>query len=325
MDSGVSAVVLSYNRGHVLPGVLNRILALPVDEVIVVDNGSTDGSQDIVRGFGGRVRLVEADHNMGASGRNLGVEAASHELVLQLDDDSYPLPGAVESLRPLFERQPDLGVVGGFVRDVDPDGNLLRDTELGTFDWFLRAGARGEPPDDGFPTFFFPEGACMVRRSAYLEVGGFFPPFFFTASEVDLATRLLKAGWDVRYHPAAEFEHMKDPGGRLTPAHVLRLRIRNQLWYFWLRMPADVAVRRMIGYLAFDLVETGYRGLVRAWAGGIVDAWRQRDAIRGYRDPVPRAMLPRVECHRGRMHVQLLVGQFGKKAASAARRVRAAA
>ena len=320
MHPGVSVVILSYNRAHLLPTVLDRVLALPVDEIFVVDNGSSDGSQDIAREYHERVRLIEADHNMGAAGRNLAVEAARNELVIHLDDDSYPLPGAVEALAALFEQQPRLGVAGGLVRDVDVDGNTLRETELGTFDWFLRANHRGDPPPEGWPTFFFPECGCMVRRSAFLEVGGFYAPYFFMTSEVDVSTRMLKAGWDVRYAPAAVFEHLKDPGGRMSSPRVLRLRIRNQIWYSWLRMPTAVAVRRIAGYLLFDLVEATYRGMPGAWFGAVADAWRQRDTIRNDRDPVPRDLLARIECGRGRLHVRLLLGQIVKKGSAVVRR-----
>jgi GT2 family glycosyltransferase len=145
----------------------------------------------------------------------------------------------------------------------------------------------------------------MVRRDAFLDAGGFFGPYFFTVSEVDLATRLIGRGWDVRYLPAAAFEHRKALGGRAS-GRTLRLRVRNQVWYFCLRFPAAVAARRIPAYLVFDLIECVYRGVPSAWAGGIADAWRQRDRVRGHRDPLPRRAVRRAELNRGRMHIRLL-------------------
>ena len=101
-----------------------------------------------------------------------------------LDDDAYPLPGAVETLVEAFEREPAarrgrrLRARRRPRRDV-----ILRQTELGTFDWWLRAGQEGDAPPEGLPAFFFPEGACMLRRGAYLEVGGYFEPYFHASSE----------------------------------------------------------------------------------------------------------------------------------------------
>ncbi len=147
----------------------------------------------------------------------------------------------------------------------------------------------------------------MCRRNAFLELGGFYEPFFFATTEVDLATRMLAAGWDVRYLPTAGFDHMKEPGGRSSFERVLRHRIRNQLWYFWLRFPTAIAVRRMLAYGLFDLFNALHRGVPKAWPGGIADAWRERDRIRGDRNPIPKELVGRAEGRRGRMHAKLIL------------------
>jgi len=282
--------------------------------VIVVDSGSTDGTGDVVRARGGNVRLVDPGGNVAIAGRNRGAEAATGDYLLMLDDDSYPLPGAIETLVEMFERNPRLGVAGGLIRDVDPEGRVVKLDEAGTFDWWLRGGRPpGPAPADGWPCFFFPEGGSLARRSAYLEVGGFFEPYFFGTSEVDLATRLLAAGWDVRYQPAAVFDHMKVIAGRTGGGLMRRMRVRNQIWYFALRFPAGLAARRIPAYLAFDFVECAWHGVLRDWLAGIREAWTKRDAIRGMRAPLPRDVLRRAELNRGRLHLRLLLLQFGLK------------
>lgn len=304
----VSAVVLAFNRRDAVAEVLGHLDKLPaVDEVLVVDNGSEDDTAELVSSWGGKVRLVDAGGNAGIAGRNLGAREATGDLVVFLDDDSYPLPGAVEALTALFDRVPRLAVAGGLVRDVDPDKRVVLDTQVGTFDWWLRGGATGDPPAEGFPAFFFPEGACMVRRAAFLEVGGFYEPFFFASVEIDLATRLLSRGWDVRYLPTAPFDHMKVGTGRKPVHDVLALRVRNQLWYFWRHFPTGLAVRRMLAYAAFDLFNVVHRGALGSWRRGVVDAWRQRHLVGADRNPLPREVLHRAEGRRGRMHAQLLV------------------
>jgi GT2 family glycosyltransferase len=308
----VSAVILSWNRRDALEIVLDRLEELPVDEVLVVDNGSEDGTTELVRSRGGKVRLVEQGSNAGIAGRNRGAEEAGGELLLMLDDDSYPLPGAVEALRDRFVRDTRLGAAGGFVRDVDAQGAVVRSTELGTFDWWLRAGRKGHAPPEGFPAFFFPEGASMLRRSAYLEVGGFFEPYFYLSSEIDLATRMLAAGWDVRYVPRAEFDHLKAPAGR-SSERALYFRIRNHLWYLWLRLPASVAIRRTLGYLLYDLIDASYQRRPRAWARAVRDAWTKRELVRGERRPLPREIRRRAELNRGRTHMRLLAGQLRRR------------
>lgn len=301
----VGAVILAHRRREPLRHTLKQLAPLGLHEVLVADNDSQDGTSDMVRAWGGNVRLVHEGHNGGVAGRNIAVRAATAELLLMLDDDSWPLPGAVEALAARFEADPRLGVLGGLVLDVGAGGEVLRSTEVGTFDWFLRAGRTDTPPE-GLPAFFFPEGACMVRREAWLEVGGCFEPYFITLTELDLATRMLAAGWDVRYLPQAEFAHAKAEGGRPPSGRILHLRTRNELWYFWLRFPALRAARRIPAYLLFALVEATYRG-----AGGEVlraarAAWRERGAVAAHRAPVSTAVARRAELNRGRMHLRLL-------------------
>lgn len=312
----MSAVILAFNRADDVEHTLDRLAGQPLHEVIVVDSGGDDTSER-VRARDDAVRLIEAP-DIGAAARNLGAEAAEGELLLMLDDDSYPRPGAIEMLRGAFARDPELGLAAGLVLEVARDGAVLHSDGVGTFDWFLRAGHRGPVPAEGIPTFFFPEGGCMVRRDAFLEAGGFFAPYFFTVSEVDVATRLIGLGWDVRYLPQAVFEHRKAPGGR-ADARTMRLRIRNQLWYFWLRFPAAVAARRIPAYLLFDLIECTYRGVPGAWADAIREAWRERERVRRFRAPLPRAAIRRAELNRGRMHLQLLAHMARRRLATVAR------
>lgn len=306
----VSAVILAFNRADDVDHTLDRLAEEPLHEVIVVDSGDDDTSER-VRARGGNVRLVKTG-DIGAAARNCGAAEADGDLLLLLDDDSYPRPGTVRTLRDAFTRNQGLALAAGLVLEVDRDGQVIHSQEVGTFDWFLRAGHRGPVPNDGVPTFFFPEGGCMVRRDAFLDVGGFFAPYFFTVSEVDVATRLIGRGWDVRYFPAAEFEHRKAPGGR-ADERTMRLRVRNQLWYFWLRFPASVAARRIPAYLVFDLIECLYRGVPRAWTRAIAEAWRERGSVREFRDPIPRSRVRRAELKRGRLHLRLLAHMARRK------------
>jgi GT2 family glycosyltransferase len=317
----LSAVVLAYNRVESVRVVLGRLASLPIDEVVVADNGSSDGTPELVRRSGRNVTLLELDGNVGVAARNLGVERARGELILMLDDDSYPLPGTLEHLIAAFERAPGLGIAGGRVIDVDAAGTPVGDgTGPGSFDWYLRPHGRSDAPAEGFPASFFAQGACVVRRTAFLDVGGCFAPYFFREPEPDLTARMIAAGWDVRYFPEAAFEHRRERAGRGDPAtrQMLRYRIRNQIWYFWLRFPITIAARRIPLYLAFDLAECAYRGELGAWTGAIADAWAQRALIRGQRRPLPRSALRRAELDRGRKHIRRLALGLRSRVASRA-------
>jgi len=153
----------------------------------------------------------------------------------------------------------------------------------------------------------------MLRATAFREVGGFFAPFFFGSMGLDLATRLLARGWDVRYFPDARFDHLKSRSYRAWPETMLYQRIRNHVWYLWLHFPPTLAARRIPAYLGFDLVEAVYRGAPRAWLRGVQDAWRLRDRVPDARRPLPRATLRRAELNRGRMHARLLLVQVARR------------
>ena len=314
-DVRVSAVMLAFNRAEIVAEVLDRLEAeRDIDEIIVVDNGD-DGTAEMVNARpGSRVRAIRPPGgNVGLAGRNLGAREARGRYLLMLDDDSLPLPGAVATMIVALEAD-HVGVVGGFVRNVDREGNVLVSHELGSFDWWLRAGNEGDPPPAGWPAFFFPEGAALFRREAYLEVGGFFEPYFFANSELDLATRLVGAGWGVRYLPTAHFDHLRENAeiGAVS-ASVLEHRIRNHLWYLALRFPPGLAVRRAVAYLAFDLLQCVLHRAPGAWVRGIWAAWRDREAVRGERAPLSREAIRRAELNRGRRHLVMLVHHIGRK------------
>jgi GT2 family glycosyltransferase len=153
----------------------------------------------------------------------------------------------------------------------------------------------------------------MMRRDAFLAVGGYFEPFFFTGVELELTTRLVAHGWDVRYFPQARFDHLKSEASRAPGPAVRRLMIRNQVWYFWLNFPVPLAARRVAGYLLIDLVFAIHGGMPRVWFAGIADAWRERELVRGRRRPLPRETLRRAELNRGRTHLRLLVEQARRR------------
>jgi len=308
----VSAVLLARDRPRETRIVLDRLAEEDLLEILVVDNSDGDGPARVIEEHPAGARTVGTRGNVGIAGRNAAARAARGDLLLMLDDDAYPTAGAVEHLRRAFAAHPRLGVAGGLVRDVGPGGEIVQDFGVGSFDWFLRAGRDGSPPE-GLPAFFFPEGACMARREAYLEAGGFFEPFFFACTELELTARLTAAGWEVRYFPSAPFDHMKAQAGRLGASTVLHHRIRNQLWYFWLRFPRWLAARRIPAYLAFDLVECVIRRTPTAWTGAIADAWRGRGELRRERAPLPRTALRRAELNRGRLHVRLLALQARRR------------
>jgi GT2 family glycosyltransferase len=310
MPHRVSAVILAWNRKPFVEIVLDKLARLPVDEVVVVDHGD-DGTAEMAEAKGGNVRAVKLGQNTGIAGRNVGAKEATGDLLLMLDDDAYPHPGAIDMMIEVMDANPRTAILGGLVQELDAEGNIYRRDEPGTFDWFLRAGVPGPTPEGGFPAFYFPEGACMARRDAFLEVGGYFEPFFSDVTELELTTRLLDAGWDVRYLPEAVFDHMRTESG-LSVKRELEYRVRNQFWYFWMYFPQPLAAWRMFSYAFFEFFDCLGRGAVGSWFKAIAGAWRDRKVVRPYKRTLPRDVLKRTELNRTSMQWKLLLARFKK-------------
>jgi GT2 family glycosyltransferase len=305
---GVTAILTTLAPRKELGIVLDALAQLPVDEIIVVENGPNEE----LEGREG-VRVLSPGTNLGIMARNVAAIEASNDFLLMLDDDSYPLPGAIETLTRALEGDPRLAVAAGLVRDVDLEHGTEKERGDDTFDYWLGRGETDRAPESGLPSFFFPEGASLVRRHAFLEVGGFFEPFFHTCAGLDIATVLLGRGWDVRYFPSARFVHLKAEIGR-DKTEMLHLRVRNQLWYFYRHFPATVAARRIPAYLLFDLIESAKSGALRSWGRGVHDAWGERASVRGTRDPLPRGVIRRAELNRGRLHLRLVASRAARLA-----------
>ncbi len=244
MPLDVSLIVVSHNtRGH-----LERCLSElgSAHEVIVVDTGSSDGSQDLVRESFPHVRLLVLADNPGYGGAlNAGIELASGRHLVVMNADTWPLPQAVERLVEFAEGEPPTGVVGP--RLLDPDGTVQPSVRgfptlwrLATEYLFLRWLA---PRTRALNAFYgsgfdhssrreadFVVGAVMlVRRQLLDEIGGFDTGFFMFNEEVDLCYRARKAGWRVVFWPGAEFVHV---GGASTAAvwpRMYREQLRSHL------------------------------------------------------------------------------------------------
>jgi glycosyltransferase involved in cell wall biosynthesis len=119
----VSVVIAAYNIADLLPAAVDSALAqtYPNVEVIVVNDGSTDGTADVIAGYGPRVVTVTQENRGLASARNAGIRAARGELVGLLDGDDLWLPQRLDKLVPVLEARPDLGMVTSDSYMMDED------------------------------------------------------------------------------------------------------------------------------------------------------------------------------------------------------------
>ncbi|QNI05176.1 glycosyltransferase [Mycobacterium kubicae] len=269
----MSVVVITHNRRDELDRTLHRLSELPAQpRVIVVDNASTDGTADMVRAGHPGVTLLTPGKNLGAVGRNLGVDVADTPYVAFCDDDTWYEPGALRLAADLLDAHPTLGVVTASIT-VEPDGRLddicteMADSPL------------DRPPGiPGYPLLSFLAGVSIVRREAFLAAGGFSKRLWLGGEEELLASDLARAGWHMSYVPDVVAHHY---ASRLRDAHLRRRHgIRNTLWFTWLRRPlpsAALRTMRLLRRLPRDRIS----------AQGVSDAVRGLPWVLRERKPVP--------------------------------------
>ena len=268
-DSRIGIVVITHQRRAEALDAVARLTALPEQPpVVLVDNGSADGTANAVRQKFPQVEVVALTRNEGAAGRNLGVERLHTPYVAFCDDDTWWEPGSLTEAADVFDAHPRLGVVNARIV-VEPGGRddpivaELRDSPVPGPDW-LPGPALGS----------FLAGASVVRRQAFEAVGGFSSRLWLGGEEELLATDLLSAGWELCYLERLVVHHAASPARDATRRR--RDGLRNTLWFTWLRRPVAPALRRT-AFLAVTVPRDRISAL--AW-------W---DAVRG---------LPWVLAHR---------------------------
>jgi len=241
-DRRVAVVVITHQRREEVLLAVDRLLALPEGpHVVVVDNGSADGTADAVRARFPSVELVASPENLGAVGRNVGVALLDTPYVAFCDDDTWWDPGSLRTAADVLDRHPRLAAVTARIL-VEPGGAEdpivaeLRNSPVQGADW-LPGPALGS----------FLAGASVLRRDAFLQVGGFSDRLWLGGEEELMAGDLAAAGWELCYLPELTVHHQ---ASRLRDPHRRRHDgIRNTLWTTWLRRPLRPALRRTVHLL----------------------------------------------------------------------------
>ena len=268
MTARVSAVIVSFNtREHLLRCVasLETHASLPM-EVIVVDNGSHDGSVAALRAAHPDVRVLENGANLGfAAACNRGLREARAPYCLLINSDAEVCPGAVAALAAVLDEQPEVGIAGP--RTVGPDGGpqvsfgpdltplaewrqrrlvvALREGKAAAVREVVALSALEQEP-------VWVSGSCLLARKTALDaVGGLDERFFLYEEDVDLCLRAGRAGWGVLFTPAAEVVHHLGRSMARTPYRARLEYHRSHLRYY----------RKHNGLNATVLLR-GYLGLV---------------------------------------------------------------
>jgi GT2 family glycosyltransferase len=211
--SRLSVVIVTFNSRETIERTLGSLLRelTPGDEVVVVDNASTDGTPDTVRTAAPVAKIIQSDRNEGfAAACNTGVDAASGDLVVLLNPDATVAPGFGEAIRRPLAAERGWDAWMALVtcergRSINTSGGVVHFTGIA---W---AGESGEPIErapDSPREVGFVSGACLaIRRETWIAAGGFPPRYFLYQEDVDLSLRLRLRGGRIGVEPSARVDH----------------------------------------------------------------------------------------------------------------------
>jgi GT2 family glycosyltransferase len=320
MGSGaptVAVVIPSWNSAHLLAACLHSLAGQGEVETIVVDNGSTDGSVEFLRGRG--IEPVALPDNRGfAAAIDLGAERSEAPFVLPLNADTELEPGAVAALVAALEADPGLGGVAPRILQVEGERAPVDAARLYSAGQGLTADGRGVELGAGEAqgpaarrrreVFGVCGAACLLRRELFDDLGGYERGYFAFFEDVDLNVRAQIAGWRFEYVPEAVVWHVGNASWLVEAprpgAWNARLVARNRLVTQAKFMPAT-ALPRILAVEAGGLLRAGRQGRFRATLRGKLEGLRRLPAALRERRRLaasgdlsrPRAWLGRTSLH----------------------------
>ena len=250
----VSIVIVNWNGAEVLPECLRSLLGLNHKdiEIVVVDNGSTDGSVDIVREIcGGDVKIVRLEKNVGfAAGVNIGVENASGEFIATLNNDMIVEPSWLDQPLELLKDK-SVGIVScrqmNYYDRSKVDGLYHHITK----DLIFMPVANGcvYKADGPFsiPGYVISAngGSAVIRASVFRDLGGYDANFFGYMEETDFCLRAFLRGWRCAYAPNAVVYHKDGFSFKKKGAYMNYLFERNRVWFLYKNIPAWDILKRL--------------------------------------------------------------------------------
>jgi N-acetylglucosaminyl-diphospho-decaprenol L-rhamnosyltransferase len=278
-----AAVVVSYNYGDLLERCVRSILddaSAGVPDVVVVDNGSTDGSLERLSAALPKARVFAAPGNVGyARGANLGIATTDAPVVAVLNGDVELAPGVAAAMLAAIDTDPRVAAAGPRVLNTDGSVYPSARTDPGlwvaaahaafglvwrTNPWTRRYRQLDVDPTAARHVDWISGAAVWLRREALDDVGGWDERYFMYMEDVDLCLRLRRAGWRIAYEPSGEILHTQGASTSKRPYRMIAEHHRS-VWRF--------ASRRYRGWRRALLVPLAAVLALRCLAAMAQHAW----------------------------------------------------
>jgi len=249
----LSIIIVSFNARVDLERCLGSLRAAPpaaTHEILVIDNGSTDGSADAARAWP-EARVIDAGANLGfARANNIGIRASAGANILLLNSDTVVARGAIDRLLAELEHDAAVAVVGPRLVDDAGRAELSFGRMMGPLNelrqkWISRSGAvdaltrQRQHPD-------WVSGACLlVRRSDAEAVGGLDERYFMYAEDVDFCAAIRARGRNILFTPDVEVVHLRGRSAASAPAATRAHYRRSQLAFYEKHHPRSATLLRL--------------------------------------------------------------------------------
>ena len=263
----ITIVILTWNRKLLLKENIEKIHSQLYDniEIIVVDNGSTDGTSDMVKAEYHDIKLIKLENNIGISARNIGIKGASGSIIMMLDDDVILVNNnELNNIVQYFDSHQNIAALA--FKILDTDDSILE------LNWF-HPRDMNENANTIFTTDYIPEGAVAFRKSVF-EIVGLYPESFFISHEgPDLALRIIDAGYEICYFPQLSVYHKCNKSGK-TDWRYAYYDTRNHFLLAARNFPIMYAVKyiiyRMLTSLLFCIKQDKVKWYFKAVYDGII-------------------------------------------------------
>ena len=319
----VSVIILNYNGKHLLEECLESLFSQTYQEreIIVVDNGSTDGSPDLLeQRYQSRITLIKERENLGfAEGNNVGIASSSGEYIALLNNDAVADRAWLEKLVQAAQRSDgSFGMWASKIlfhdrRDmIDTAGHLIyRDG--------LNRGRGKNEIDRGQydreEEVFFPSGcAALYRREMIDRIGAFDPDFFAYGDDTDLGIKARLAGWKCLFVPTSIVYHKSSStAGTYSPLKAYLVE-RNRVWVLIKYFPlGSIMVSPLYTLLRFSLQAYGAltgKGAAGRFVEGLSASALIRVLFHAYIDALKKLPLMIHKRKEFSMHIRVSPGDF---------------
>jgi GT2 family glycosyltransferase len=276
----VSVAILSYNRQEELQSTLSIVCRpeLPWHEVIVADNGSTDGTINSVRHSFPSVRILAFEKNIGIEASNQAYLAASAPWVLSLDDDSAPAVDSFEILAEELAQEPRAAALALSVRRSASVSSATPPSEI---------------------AYGFSSAGVLFNRAAINAIGAYDSELFLFTNELHWTARALLRGWNIRKYSGAIVVHRSSPRNRHSATHAF-FYCRNLLLFLLRYAPAEEKRLLLASYLR-EALACSLLHRTSVYMNACLSAWKIAASTRHKVQPLPldmfRAMNP--DLHAG--------------------------